>query len=704
MPYRQHIGSLIKDALQTIDVEVSVSELEKSVEVPRDQSHGDFAFPCFRFAKVLRKSPVMIAQELAEKANGLLENYPDISGVKQVGPYLNFKINKTALAASLIPGILSGEFLDNRPAKNEKVMIEYSQPNTHKAFHVGHTRNAALGDALVRMFEWNGYEVVAANYIGDEGAHIAKCLWYYQQVFNGDIPDQNLGEFLGELYTQATILLDFKQLSEVPILGLKTARVLEKKQHPSQENWQIVQVDLDDHKVQVICGGKHYEPGDIVAYAGPGSKIAGRVITTTQKEGVASEGMICSPKELGLGDDGESIYRFESGTPVGLDVAEYFRKDGVQPEGVSVSEIMASRLAGVSETLKKLEAREPQTDKLWQETKAWSMREFHAIYDWLGCRFDHYYFESDVGEKGKDIVLDLLEKKILVKSEGAVGADLSEKGLPFFLLLKSDGTGLYSTKDIALAQNKFDQFQVDRSIYVVDASQSLHFQQVFATLELMGYERAKNCYHLAYGLVVLPEGKMSSRDGNVILFSELKRILDEKIRVEYLERYRGDWSDEEIAEASRRVSVATIRYGMLNQDNAKMIVFNLDEWTARSGNTGPYLLYAYARTRSILREVGEIKPIVQWELLTHETEAALLNRMSKFPEVASRACRDFRPNVICHYLYQLCKDFSRMYDQCSVMRAESEALRATRASLVDAFGLLLKKGLSLLGIETLERM
>lgn len=706
MPYRQQIAALMSAALEKMDhtSSISVDDLVGWVEIPRDPSHGDFAFPCFRLAKTFRKNPAEIAKELGAQAQSVKADFPDIGEIQPLGPYLNLRINKTALAESLVPGILSGRYLSNRESNSEKVMIEYSQPNTHKAFHVGHTRNAALGDALVRIFEWNGYEVIAANYIGDEGAHIAKCLWYFQNHFRGEVPDHNLGEFLGELYTQATILLDFELLTEVPILNLHTAKVTEINTHSSHEQWSIVSVTMGEAPIQVVCGGKGFQVGDVVAFAGEGARVGGRTIEVADKDGVMSQGMICSVRELGLGDS-DAIHTFPSLTAIGVPVAEYYRKEGALPSDQRVVDVIKSRMEGVGATLKRLEAREPDVFELWEKTKQWSMDEFHQIYNWLGCRFDHYYFESDVGDTGKQIVLDFYDRGVFVKSEGAIGADLSDQGLPFFLLLKSDGTGLYATKDLALARDKFDRFGVDRSIYVVDASQSLHFQQVFATLAKMGYERASQCFHLAYGLVVLPEGKMSSRDGNVILFSQLQRILDEKIRSEYLDKYKGDWSDGEIADASRKISVATIRYGMLNQDNIKNIVFDLDEWTSRSGNTGPYLLYAYARTRSILREVGEFSEgDADWGLLVHETEAALLNQMSKFPEIASRACRDFRPNLICHYLYQLCKDFSRMYDKCSVVRAETETLKVTRACLVDAFGKLLQKGLALLGIQTLERM
>ena len=283
--------------------------------------------------------------------------------------------------------------------------------------------------------------------------------------------------------------------------------------------------------------------------------------------------------------------------PVGVALMEHFRFDDVLPEGVGVREEFERRNREVGEVLQALESKTGEMYDLWQQTKEWSMDEFHEIYKWLEARFDHYFFESEVGEAGKQIVLEYLEKGVLVRSEGAVGADLEAYGLPFCLLLKSDGTGLYSTKDIALAQVKFEDFGIDKSVYVVDHSQSLHFQQVFRVLQMMGYQKAELCFHLAYGLVKRPDGKMSSRKGNIILFSELRRQLRQRILDKYLQQFVGQWSDEEIEEAARWVSVATIRYGMLNTDNLNEITFDLEDWVKNTGNTGSYLMYAFARTR-----------------------------------------------------------------------------------------------------------
>jgi arginyl-tRNA synthetase len=271
-------------------------------------------------------------------------------------------------------------------------------------------------------------------------------------------------------------------------------------------------------------------------------------------------------------------------------------------------------------------------------------------------------------------------------------------------LIKRDGTALYATRDLALARRKFDEFKVDRSIYVVDSAQTLHFQQVFACLEAMGYERARDCYHVAYAQVVRPDGKMSSRKGNVILFSELRARLLAKIRSEYLDKYQGDWPSEEIAETADALALATIRYGMLNQDSNSLVVFDLDEWTARSGNTGPYMLYAVARIHSIIREAGNGAHAPNWSLLVDPSERDLLIALLEYPSVVVRAADNYAPNTVCAYIYDLSKRFNRFYHECSVLHAEDPSLRAARLALCDAVGKTISHGLDLLGIRTVNRM
>jgi arginyl-tRNA synthetase len=529
----------------------------------------------------LRKGPPLIAKDVAARASQRLAGQPFVTAVEATGPYVNFRVSLPEMARLDIPALLDGSaFTPQRARKPEKVMVEYSQPNTHKAFHVGHMRNVALGDALARIVAYNGSVAVPVNYIGDVGTHIARCLWYYQRHRTEDPPAAGRGEWLGKQYTAATFMIE----------------------------------DASEPQRRV------YE-------------------------------------------------------------------------------------AEVSEVLQQLESKSGPIHELWRETRQWSLDAFDEIYSWLGVRFDHLFYESEMTE-GRQIVDDGLARGVFQRSRGAVGIDLESYGLGFFLVLKADGTTLYSTKDLALARIKFERYKIDRSLYVVGAEQTLHFQQVFKTLELLGYPQAARCFHLPYGLVMLPEGKMSSRAGNIVTFSRLRSEMDAYIRTHYLDAHKGEWPEEEITETARRIAVAEIRYGMVKQDPGRSIVFNLEDWLVSEGDTGTYLCYAYTRIQSVLRNADgmRVNAAADFSLLAQETERRLIRQMHEFNRVVRQAGEQMRPNLVATYLFQLCKEFSRAYVTSPVLRAETAALAEARLALFAATGALLEHGLDLIGIVPPGRM
>lgn len=559
----------------------TAEKISPLLEQPPNPEMGDYAMPCFQLAKLLRNNPKVIAQNLAETLQAKLEQVPELQAVKAIGPYLNFHVSIAQMAAKTLPAMHQGSYFErNRQQPGPRVMVEFSQPNTHKGFHVGHMRNVALGDSLCRIFRYNGYDVTAANYIGDVGAHIAKCLWYYLD-FNQDPPPASLkGEWLGTLYMKATLKL-------------------------------------------------------------------------------------------------------EDATP----------------------EEAAQYQARISSILAALEAKQPDILETWTLTRDWSLKDFNEIYHWLDVHFDHVFYESEVDDAGKQLVLQAHEKGTFIQSEGAIGIDLNDADLGFFMLLKSDGNTLYSTKDLALAQKKFEKFGIEESLYVVGAEQTLHFKQVFETLKRMGYAQAERCKHLAYALVMVPEGKMSSRAGNVILFSQLRNEMSQYIQTNFLNSYRGQWEDSEIEETTRRVAVAAIKYGMLSQDPAKQIVFSLNDWLVSEGDTGTYLIYAYVRIRSIVRQVQlPIQAEVDFSLLNHPNEQVLIRALFDFNSKVVIASEQYRPSVIARTAFELAKAFSRTYNTCSVKYAESEALKQARLLLFHCVAETLKQALNLLGIEPPERM
>ncbi|MCR9161717.1 MAG: arginine--tRNA ligase [Nannocystaceae bacterium] len=581
---------------------LSLDDVAGMLAPPKVKNAGDLAFGCFRLAKALRNAPPKIAAELADA----LPKGGIIKEAVATGPFLNLTIDLGAMASAVLPALARG-LGEPVVTRDEKVMVEYSQPNTHKAFHVGHMRNVSLGDALVRLLRAHGHEVVAANYLGDVGAHIAKCLWWYLDMLTQDErtpPAEAKGEWLGELYAKAN-----NQLAQ----------------------WE------DDAKA-----------GDADAQA----KLEQAKARTT-------------------------------------------------------------------EILLKLEARDPELTAVWKKTRQWSLEEFDEIYAWSKVVFDRVFYESEVDEPGLTLVQDYLEQGVFVESEGAVGIFNEEiKHMPFFMLRKRDGTSLYSTKDLALAKLKFEEYAIDRSIYVVDMRQSDHFKHVFLTLKKMGFEQAEQCHHVPYEMVELPEGAMSTRKGTVILFRALRERMLGHLEEAYLAKYRGDWSDEEIAQTAHALALGAIKYGMLNRDVNQKIVFDLEAWMNLEGNTGPYIQYSAARLGSILRKAQEAGKTLQAGLvddpstlaaagatLEQPEERELMSALDGLAVAVHNAAEGLKPSTLCTYLHGLAKAVNRFSTSkaCKVIDQEGDRLQG-RLLLVTAANEALRWGLWQLGIPSPARM
>lgn len=360
--------------------------------------------------------------------------------------------------------------------------------------------------------------------------------------------------------------------------------------------------------------------------------------------------------------------------------------------------------AELTAILKQLEAGSGEYFDLWRETREWSLRLMEKAYAWADVKFDRWFFESEVDAPSLKFANELFEKGILVKDQGAVGMDLSEDKLGFCLLIKSDGTGLYATKDVQLAKVKFEEFKVEKSVYIVDNRQAHHFKQVFKVLEKIGFKQAKDCFHLAYDVVELPDGAMSSRKGNIVPLMELVEQMEARITKDYLEKYRGDWSDEEIKQTAHAVAGGAIIYGMVRVDNNRKIVFDMDEWLKLDGETGPYLQYANARIRSLITKLGPVSNSPDYSKLSNPAELALMAKLSRYNDVVEKGWNDLKTIGLCSYLYDLAKLFNSFYVECPIGKADSEELKHARLALAAATGTVIEKGLNALGITAPARM
>jgi len=351
------------------------------------------------------------------------------------------------------------------------------------------------------------------------------------------------------------------------------------------------------------------------------------------------------------------------------------------------------------EMLQKWEKKDKFTIELWKKMNKWSLDGFKETYKKFGIKTDIEYFESQIYTKGKEIILDGLKKGIFKKNdEGAVVIDLSKENLGEKVLLRSDGTSIYITQDIYLAKLKFDEFKLDESIYVVANEQNYHFDVLFSILDKLKIADKNKLHHLAYGMVNLPEGRMKSREGTVVdaddLIDELQNLVKENLN----ERYK--LTKQELEKRSLKIALSALKYFLLKVDIKKNMIFNPKESISFDGDTGPYLLYSYARAKSILRKVKVDKTDLFFEEL-EEKEIELVKKISEFPSIVEKSYEQKNPAIIANYSYQLAQTFNEFYHVCPVMDSDNEIFRLF---LVEAFSITLKNSLALLGIETLEEM
>lgn len=540
------------------------------------------------------------AQEIAEAARNSLGQIPGISRSEAVKGYLNLYFSTAEVAQRVVESILAdGNRFGAGHPKHERVMVEFAQPNTHHSFHIGHYRNAILGESLARIVEFAGFETIRASYPGDLGLGVITVLWAYDKFYKGQEPADihERGQWLLKIYTEATNLL--------------------------------------------------------------------------------------TPKE--------------NETP-----EESARREQYEAER--------------REMYRKWDAGDPAVRQLWQETREWSLIELRDILKMMDVEIDVWFFESEVDEPAKKIVQELISRGIaederptgpvIVKIDEKLG--LAKEKYRVAVILRSDGTTLYLTKDLALAEVKFDKYHVDRSIYVVDNRQTLHFQQVFKILELWGFKQAEKCYHLAYGFVSLPEGAMSARRGRVVLF---KDVYDEAIQrvLATIAEKNPNMPESERLGVAQKVGMGALAYSMLSVDNNKDIVFDIDAALSFDGRTGPYIQNAYVRANSILRKSNKLlEPrildprIFDYPLTNHEVE--LIEQMSRFPNVVQQAASEYRPLLVAAYVYDLATAFHSFYHAVPVLQAENESIKTARLHLVAAAKQVLANGLYLLGITAPEMM
>jgi arginyl-tRNA synthetase len=354
----------------------------------------------------------------------------------------------------------------------------------------------------------------------------------------------------------------------------------------------------------------------------------------------------------------------------------------------------------VSAIMTEIEARQGESYQIWQETRQWSIDYFQSIYELLKIKFTNYYYESDLIDRGRKLVQDLLAKGILTESQGAVIADLADEDLGVLVILRQDGTALYPVADLALAMEKFASANLDKSLYVVDKRQALYFKQLFAVLKRIGYEAPM--LHLAYDFVTLPSGMMSSRSGNTVLFSDLYQECYKSLELETRARH-ADWSAEKISQVASQLSVATLKFEMIKVSADKIITFDIKEALRFEGYTAAYLQYSSARINSVLAKAGEWLIATEELTFTESAEKSLLMGLAKYPELLAEAASKYEPAILAQYLFEVAQLFNDFYQNCPILSAESK-LKQSRLALIGHTQRVLSAGLAVLGIEVVSEM
>ncbi len=362
--------------------------------------------------------------------------------------------------------------------------------------------------------------------------------------------------------------------------------------------------------------------------------------------------------------------------------------------------------AEAQEMLRRWEQGDAEVVALWRKMNGWVFEGFDATYRRLGISFDKTYYESETYKLGRDLILDGLAKGVFSRrADQAIEIDLTAHGLGKKVVLRSDGTSVYITQDIGTTVLKAVDFAVDGQIWVVADEQKFHFQTLFKILELMGHPWAKHLHHLSYGLVNLPEGRMKSREGTVVDADDLMDEVVALAKAELLER-DASMPEAEAAARAERIATAALKFMLLKVTPAATMIYNPKESVSFVGETGPYLLYTYARIRRMVDEGGHSAVTTEQAAaaLGHPSEVGLASALLRFGRATERAAREYNPAAICQYLVQLAQSYNTYYQDVPVLKAVDPVLRAARLKLSSAAAGVLKRGLSLLGIETLERM
>jgi arginyl-tRNA synthetase len=567
-------------------------EIERNnilINATKPEFEGDYTVVLFGFVKQLRKSPEVLGAELGDY---LVKNNPQLfTSFNVIKGFLNLVV-----AENYWISFLSADPETQISTSNEKVMVEYSSPNTNKPLHLGHLRNNFLGWSIAAILKAQGNEIFKTCIVNDRGIHICKSMIAWQLFGNDATPESTRKKgdhFVGDYYVKFN----------------------------------------DEYKKQVealVTGGMIREEAEKQA----------PIMKLTQ----------------------EMLLAWEAGD----------------------ADVMA----------------------LWSKMNSWVYEGFDETYKRIGTDFDKVYYESNTYLLGKGLVEQGLNKNVFYKKEdGSVWIDLTADGLDEKIVQRRDGTSVYITQDIGLAEQRFEEFGCKKSIYVIGDEQNYHMKVLKLICQKLQLPSADGIMHLSYGMVELPTGKMKSREGNVV---DADDIVEEMVNIaraktEELGKVK-DFTTDELTELYETIGLGALKFFLLRVDPKKKMIFNPEESIDFHGFTGPFVQYTHARIKSILRKTGAENAATKIDTSLLPLEKNLVVALEQFPLVINDAANEHDPSKIAIYVFNVAKSFNSFYTEHSINNAESEKKKALRLQIATLTAETLKKGMSLLGIRVPERM
>lgn len=569
MEFKEELAKLIHKAIEKENI--NIETIKQFIEVPKEKQNGDFAFPCFRIAKELKKSPIDIANMIKDN---IKDDKKLISKVEVVNGFLNFYISQEELVKEAMNkfDLQKEEYGKSNMGNGKKIIVEFSSPNIAKPFHIGHLKTTIIGNSLYKIYDYLGYKTIRINHLGDYGTQFAKLIEAYKRFGNEYDLNENPIDKLTEMYV----------------------------------------------RINAIC------------------------------------------------EEDENV------------------------------------LEECRATFKKLEDGDEYCTNLWQKFKELSMKEFNRIYDLINVKFDSMNGEAFYSDKMQE-VLDILNASGKVtESNGAKIINLEDVGIKTpCIIQKANGSTIYATRDLAAILYRTRTYDFDKCIYVVGEEQSLHFKQVFAVAKYLGIDEKylNGLEHVSYGMIKLPEGKMSTRKGN---FVKVEDLLNEAMTK--VSEIIKDKEIENKDEVAKQVGIGAVIFDDLRDTRTKEQVFDINAATSFNGETGPYVQYTAVRCNSVMEKANYIPNAnINYTKLTDEASINVVKEISRFPDIIISAMKKSEPSFISRYVISLAKAYSNFYNQNKVICNDKE-LQDARLYLTYAVKVTLTNGLKLLGIEVPTKM